>query len=148
MTIWRYVEPGPPPKCETIIHRLTEDEIIQTYFKYWSAEMRKAGLDSAISRQGCIDDFIVVHWAEKETGMFTKLREIQDPNSCLNRSANDEPVFVLVGRDKTAPDAIEKWCELAKAAGAPEEKIKQGLVDAHHMREWQLDHPESVKVPD
>lgn len=80
--------------------------------------------------------------------MFTKLREIQDPNSCLNRSANDEPVFVLVGRDKTAPDAIEAWCDLAKAAGAPEEKIKQGLRDARLMREWQEANAGAVKVPD
>jgi len=80
--------------------------------------------------------------------MFTKVQELQDPKSCLNRSQNDEPVFVLVGRDRTAPAAIEAWCDLAKEAGAPEEKIREGLRDARLMREWQERNADRVKVPD
>lgn len=38
-----------------------------------------------------------------------KKHEIGDPNSCLNRAADDEPVFVLLGRDASAPRAVRQW---------------------------------------
>ena len=37
---------------------------------------------------------------------MTKRELLADPNSCLNRAADDEPVFVLLGRDPAAPFAI------------------------------------------
>jgi hypothetical protein len=38
-----------------------------------------------------------------------KRDEIADPNSCLNRAKDDEIVFTLLGRDKSAPVAIRAW---------------------------------------
>ena len=40
---------------------------------------------------------------------MTKRELLADPNSCLNRAADDEPVFVLLGRDPAAPFAISAW---------------------------------------
>lgn len=45
-------------------HTLTRAEVLALYFDWWSEQMRKAGKDDLISEEGCIEDFIVVHWAE------------------------------------------------------------------------------------
>jgi hypothetical protein len=38
-----------------------------------------------------------------------KRDELSDPNSCLNRAADDEMIFVLLGRDVATPHAIREW---------------------------------------
>lgn len=38
-----------------------------------------------------------------------KRDELADPNSCLNRAADDEMIFVLLGHDVAAPHAIREW---------------------------------------
>jgi hypothetical protein len=40
-----------------------------------------------------------------------KQLEATDPNSCWNKAADSELTFVLLGRDKAAPAAIEAWCQ-------------------------------------
>lgn len=41
-----------------------------------------------------------------------------------------EEVFVLRQRDRAAPDAIKRWCELSSNHGCPQEKIEQAQVKA------------------
>ena len=45
----------------------SEQEIISEYFEYWYERMcKKFGkehVDSAYTKQDCIDDWIVIHWA-------------------------------------------------------------------------------------
>jgi hypothetical protein len=38
-----------------------------------------------------------------------KVDEHLIPDSCFNRAAWDEPIFVLLGRDASAPAAIRAW---------------------------------------
>lgn len=40
---------------------------------------------------------------------MNKREMIDNPNSCLNRAHDDEPVFVLMGRDIASPGTILKW---------------------------------------
>jgi hypothetical protein len=40
-----------------------------------------------------------------------KQDELQDPQSCINRAADQEWTFVLLGRDKAAPATIRFWIE-------------------------------------
>ena len=40
-----------------------------------------------------------------------KLKELSDPNSCLNRAHEEEMLFVLLARDPAAPVAIRAWIE-------------------------------------
>jgi hypothetical protein len=40
-----------------------------------------------------------------------KRQKMSDPNSCLNRAAEDELTFVLLGRDPAAVVAIRAWIE-------------------------------------
>lgn len=39
-----------------------------------------------------------------------KSEELKDPKSCLNRARDDEPVFVLLGRDPAAGTIVRRWC--------------------------------------
>lgn len=40
-----------------------------------------------------------------------KRRELEEPDSCLNKADSDEPLFVLLGRDASAKVAIQAWVD-------------------------------------
>ena len=61
MKTFKYETPNPDGSVETTV--LTEDELIERYWDYWCEQMRKVGKEDLISRENCIEDFIVVHWA-------------------------------------------------------------------------------------
>lgn len=46
-----------------------------------------------------------------------KREELADPNSCLNRAAEEEMLFVLLGRDEAAADTVREWCALRVKIG-------------------------------
>lgn len=48
---------------------------------------------------------------------MTKQGNINDPGSCWNRAKDDEPLFILLGRDKDAPTTIRDWIEKRIARG-------------------------------
>ncbi len=63
-----YVDPD--ENWEPIEIYVTEDEIIAKYWEYWQAGMRDCKhkkQESEITRENCIDDFVVVHWATEVT---------------------------------------------------------------------------------
>lgn len=43
--------------------------------------------------------------------MAMKYQELANPNSCLNKAKDDEWLFVLLGRDLSAPVAVRAWIE-------------------------------------
>lgn len=72
----------------------------------------------------------------------------------------DEPLFLLRGQDKAAPEAISAaervplgyegpidYAERAVEAGALPPHIIAVERAARMMRDWQREHPERVKVP-
>lgn len=40
-----------------------------------------------------------------------KAMEKVDGQSCWNKAANDEMIFVLLGRDAAAPHTVREWCK-------------------------------------
>lgn len=47
-------------------YRISRQEILETYFPYWSKKMREKDIDEdQITHSNCIEDWIVVHWASK-----------------------------------------------------------------------------------
>lgn len=63
-----------------------------------------------------------------------KRDEVSNPSSCLNKAAEDEPVFVLRGKDPCAPDAIRFWADCASEREEHEdEKIEEALKMADQM---------------
>jgi hypothetical protein len=75
-----------------------------------------------------------------------KADEIAQPSSCLNRSREDEPVFVICARDVLAPRMVEMWAEWAERAGVHQGKTTEARQLAKDMREWQNAH--GHKIPD
>lgn len=65
---------------------------------------------------------------EREKDMRKK-HETFDSNSCLNRAKDDEILFVLLGRDKTAPATIRFWCGQRILSGKNKQDDPQ-IVDA------------------
>jgi P4 family phage/plasmid primase-like protien len=80
---------------------------------------------------------------------MTKRREIDDPNSCLNKGLDDELKFVVRGVDVAAPDTIRDWCrrriekgknlssdlqiqEALEWADLVEKSLVGAVSDAHH----------------
>lgn len=63
MKYFRYVEPG--FQTEAVEYTLSEDDIIAEFWKPWSERMTKKYGEGhrLITRENCIDDWVVVHWA-------------------------------------------------------------------------------------
>lgn len=69
--------------------------------------------------------------------MAIKAKEIADKNSCLNKAAPDEPIFVLRAQDKRAPGLIRIWAtEFAKVRGYNDPKYQDALDIADAMEAW------------
>jgi len=67
---------------------------------------------------------------------MTKEEVIAGP-SCLTRSADDEPVFVLCARDPIAAKIIRAWCEEARKTGHHElGKIRRAEEEANDFDRW------------
>jgi hypothetical protein len=66
---------------------------------------------------------------------MNKADNLRLPNSCLNRAAADEPVFVLRAKDLLAPQTLRHWATMADGNHEPE-KIAQALREADEMEQW------------
>jgi hypothetical protein len=51
---------------------------------------------------------------------MTKSEEISNPNSCLNKAAGDELVFVLRAKDSCAADTVRAWVTYRLKSGKNE----------------------------
>lgn len=47
------------------IEILTEEEILQYYYSYWSTKMLLNDPSADISRERCLQDWSIVHWARE-----------------------------------------------------------------------------------
>jgi hypothetical protein len=45
------------------VKTMSESEILDHYWDYWSNKMSERGLSSLITKENCINDFIVTNWA-------------------------------------------------------------------------------------
>lgn len=69
-----------------------------------------------------------------------KTDELKNPNSCLNRAADDEPLFVLRGKDVAAPAAIAEWIKSRISMGKNEfgdSQITEAVELAEKMEQYQ-----------
>jgi len=84
----------------------------------------------------------------REVQFMIKKDELADPTSCLNQSADDEPLFVLCARDPEAPYSVEHWADWyysrhlrLNTLGAKQvAKWKSARALAELMREWRKAH--------
>jgi hypothetical protein len=86
---------------------------------------------------------------------MTKADELSNPQSCLNRSADDEPLFVICGRDQLSSDAVRDWAirfrdmrmDLGTWDATAQEKYKDAVECARRMANWRESHG-GGKIPD
>jgi hypothetical protein len=84
--------------------------------------------------------------------MATKAEELvklDSSDGCLGRSQDDEPVFILVARDRAAAATVRDWVHRAITLGTPADspKITEALAIAAQMETWRQNHGNG-KVPD
>ncbi len=72
--------------------------------------------------------------------------ELADPRSCINKAADDEPVFVLRGQDALAPILVRLWADLAELHGCPDAKTQGAKLLSMKMQVWAVEH--GGKYPD
>lgn len=68
---------------------------------------------------------------------------IQDPMAII---PHDEPVFLIRGQDRCAPDTVRFWAERAERLGAAPDIVNAAIRQADAMENW-LAHRVS-KIPD
>lgn len=61
-------------------------------------------------------------------------------NGCTQAAIDGEPVFILLGRDPDAPQAIREWARTrATRTGDMSQKVLSALVKANDMEAYQKD---------
>jgi len=66
-------------------------------------------------------------------------------STCLSKSQDDEPLFVLCARDPDASNTVRDWAARASLRGAPDSKVSGARVVAEEMDRWREAHPELAK---
>lgn len=64
---------------------------------------------------------------------------------CYESAASDEPMFILLARDPTAPDLVYSWARRCEEAYGSSEKIEEARECAGAMRAWAAAHPDGDK---
>lgn len=58
------------------------------------------------------------------------------PYDCYAKAEPDEPMFILLARDRAAPHLIRKWARWSKNAGTDPAKIAEARKCADDMIAW------------
>lgn len=79
--------------------------------------------------------------------MWTK-RDAMTKPGCLLNATDDEPVFVLRGRDIAMPEAIRYWASIVRArnGGNETQKTIEAAKFADEVVAWQRQN--GCKIPD
>jgi hypothetical protein len=48
---------------QDVVETFTEEQILKSYYTYWSTKMIENGKGDDISKEKCIEDWCTVHWA-------------------------------------------------------------------------------------
>lgn len=67
MKYWTIAFPG--EWGQQVVETYNEDQIIKSYFIHWATNMIQSGHGDRVTREACIEDWKVVHWA-METDQF------------------------------------------------------------------------------
>jgi len=77
--------------------------------------------------------------------MGTKLKELRD--GCFARAMDDEPMFVLLGRDDKAPAQVRAWAaqrradiSLGKRPASDHAVVAEAYATADAMEQWREDN--------
>jgi hypothetical protein len=77
-----------------------------------------------------------------------KSEELKNPNSCLNKATDDEPLFVLRANDELAPSIVRTWAVMYHKAKAEQTggiteaqraKYDEAMALASMMEQWRFE---------
>lgn len=88
--------------------------------------------------------------------MATKAQVLADPNSCLNKAADDEPIFVFRAQDRLSVGMLQEYANRLGAFVESTSKKEQTTKDIAEFIAWQeMENPDipgsklhTTKVPD
>lgn len=66
---------------------------------------------------------------------------------CYAAADPDEPMFILLGRDKHAPTLVWLWAVLRELDGEAPEKVAEARTCATAMMAWAHDHEHAASEP-
>ena len=66
---------------------------------------------------------------------------------CYDNAHPDEPMFVLLGRDKNAPDTIEAWAGEREEDGEDAHVVAEARLCAEQMRTWRRNLCQHCREP-
>ena len=77
-----------------------------------------------------------------------KREELSEPGSCLAKAEPDELIFVLLGRDAAAPEAIRAWAKARVDLGknAPRDRQILDALKIASLMEHERAQPRRVAV--
>lgn len=59
---------------------------------------------------------------------------------CYEAAEDDEPMFVLLARDISAPGLVDQWADRRQLTGEEPEKVAEARECAQAMRRWHAEH--------
>jgi hypothetical protein len=65
---------------------------------------------------------------------------------CFAAAAPDEPMFVLLARDPSAPFLVGLWALIREDLGGDSEKIEEARECAETMEHWLKEHADAKKT--
>jgi hypothetical protein len=72
----------------------------------------------------------------------------QEDREYLEKIPDDEPVFILLGRDKLALQTVAFYRDTAIQNGVNRDKIDRVIQHIRNMIEFRDEHSERIKLPD
>jgi hypothetical protein len=65
-----------------------------------------------------------------------RIMATKSTDMCLQKAAEDEPIFVLRAQDMLAPAVVRQWANMAKDHGCSQEKVMEAYALADRMEAW------------
>jgi hypothetical protein len=72
----------------------------------------------------------------------------KDDKIITDAQSRNIPIFVIIAKDAHSVKTLEEYFLLCDAEGATAEHIIAVQERIDEFRQWQIDHPDQVKLPD
>ncbi len=84
---------------------------------------------------------------------LTNIRKDQKvPSQCCKETwakiPEDEPVFILRGKDLLTVKRVAAWIQEAAEVGVNQDKVQSARLHLEEIRKFQKEHPTRCKLPD
>ncbi len=114
---------------------------------FMTTDLTKGG-DAKYGRLFTEDDVqAILRVAGADDGLETALHNLAYSGYKL-RFDGDEPLFLLLGRDKAVVPTLHGYLDHSAAAGSPAAHIAAVNEQIERFEDWQATHPDVVDAPD